>query len=29
MIDGRRNTWFDFQVETLKLNRVDLHFYKP
>ena len=28
MIDGRKNTWFDFQVESLKLNNVPLHYAK-
>ena len=26
MIDGRKATWFDFHVESLKLNGVPLHF---
>jgi endo-1,4-beta-xylanase len=29
MIDGRKDTWFDFQIESLKLNQVTLHYYKP
>jgi enterochelin esterase-like enzyme len=29
MIDGRTDTWFDFQVESLKLNQVTLHYHKP
>jgi len=28
MIDGRRQTWFDFQIESLKLGGVALHFLK-
>lgn len=28
MIDGRRATWFDFQIESLKLNGIDLHYRK-
>ena len=28
MIDGRKATWFDFHVESLKLNAVPLHFYR-
>ena len=28
MIDGRKDTWFDFQVESLKLNDVPLHHVK-
>ncbi|MCP5557535.1 MAG: hypothetical protein H7A55_07245 [Verrucomicrobiaceae bacterium] len=28
MIDGRRDTWFDFQIESLKLNQIDLHYRK-
>ena len=26
MIDGRKATWFDFQIESLKLNGVPLHY---
>jgi 2-dehydro-3-deoxygluconokinase len=29
MIDGRKDTWFDFQIESLKLNQVPLHFHQP
>lgn len=29
MIDGRIATWFDFHVESLKLNAVQLHFLEP
>ena len=29
MIDGRINTWFDFQIESLKLNKVPLSYWKP
>lgn len=29
MIDGRKDTWFDFQIESLKLNQVPLHYLKP
>lgn len=29
MIDGRKDTWFDFQVESLKLNKIPLHYLKP
>lgn len=29
MIDGRKDTWFDFQIESLKLNHVPLHYLKP
>jgi endo-1,4-beta-xylanase len=28
MIDGRKATWFDFQVESLKLNKIPLHYLK-
>lgn len=28
MIDGRKATWFDFQIESLKLNGVPLHYVK-
>ena len=26
MIDGRKDTWFDFQIESLKLGEVSLHY---
>jgi hypothetical protein len=26
MVDGRKDTWFDFQIESLKLNQVRLHY---
>jgi enterochelin esterase-like enzyme len=29
MIDGRIATWFDFHVESLRLNQVPLHFLRP
>jgi enterochelin esterase-like enzyme len=29
MIDGRKATWFDFHVESLKGNQVALHYLKP
>jgi S-formylglutathione hydrolase FrmB len=29
MIDGRKTTWFDFQIESLKLNQVPLHYLHP
>jgi endo-1,4-beta-xylanase len=29
MIDGRKDTWFDFHIESLKLGQVSLHFLKP
>lgn len=29
MIDGRKATWFDFQIESLKLNKIPLHYLKP
>jgi enterochelin esterase-like enzyme len=29
MIDGRKDTWFDFHVESLKLNHIKLHYLKP
>jgi endo-1,4-beta-xylanase len=29
MIDGRKDTWFDFQIESLKLNQVMLHYHQP
>jgi len=29
MIDGRKASWFDFHVESLKLNQVPLHFRTP
>jgi S-formylglutathione hydrolase FrmB len=29
MIDGRKATWFDFQIESLKLNQVPLHYLQP
>ena len=29
MIDGRKDTWFDFQIESLKLNQVTLHYHQP
>jgi enterochelin esterase-like enzyme len=29
MIDGRKATWFDFHIESLKLNKVPLHYFKP
>ena len=28
MIDGRKDTWFDFHIESLKLNKVPLHYLK-
>jgi enterochelin esterase-like enzyme len=28
MIDGRKTTWFDFQIESLKLNKIPLHYLK-
>lgn len=28
MIDGRKDTWFDFHIESLKLNHIDLHYLK-
>ncbi len=28
MIDGRKDTWFDFQIESLKLNQVTLHYHQ-
>lgn len=28
MIDGRKATWFDFHIESLKLNQVPLHYLK-
>jgi enterochelin esterase-like enzyme len=28
MIDARRKTWFDFHIESLKLNAIPLHFLK-
>jgi endo-1,4-beta-xylanase len=29
MIDGRKATWFDFQIESLMFNQVELHYLKP
>lgn len=29
MIEGRKGTWFDFHVESLKLNHIALHYQKP
>lgn len=29
MIDGRKATWFDFHIESLKHNQIDLHYLKP
>ena len=29
MIDGRKTTWFDFHIESIKLNHIDLHYLKP
>lgn len=29
MIDGRRSTWFDFHIESLRLNHIDLYYLKP
>lgn len=29
MIDGRKATWFDFHIESFKLNHIDLHYLKP
>jgi endo-1,4-beta-xylanase len=29
MIDGRKATWFDFHVESLKINQVPLDFHQP
>jgi S-formylglutathione hydrolase FrmB len=29
MIDGRKATWFDFQIESLKLNQVPLQYHQP
>ena len=29
MIDGRKATWFDFHIESLQLNHIDLHYLKP
>lgn len=29
MIDGRKARWFDFHIESLKLNHIDLHHLKP
>jgi endo-1,4-beta-xylanase len=29
MIDGRKDTWFDFHIESLRLNKVPLHYLKP
>ncbi|MBK8036154.1 MAG: hypothetical protein IPK22_03335 [Verrucomicrobiaceae bacterium] len=29
MIDGRKATWFDFHIESLRLNHIDLHYLKP
>lgn len=26
MIEGRKATWFDFHIESLKLNQVPLHY---
>lgn len=29
MIDGRRGTWFDFHIESLRLNQIELHYLRP
>ncbi len=29
MIDGRRDTWFDFHIESLRLNQIELHYLRP
>lgn len=29
MIDGRKATWFDFHIESLQLNHIDLHYLNP
>ncbi|WP_395742128.1 alpha/beta hydrolase [Prosthecobacter sp.] len=29
MIDGRKSTWFDFHIESLKLNQIPLHYLQP
>jgi endo-1,4-beta-xylanase len=29
MIDGCKASWFDFHIESLKLNHIDLHYLKP
>ncbi len=29
MIDGRKASWFDFHLESLRLNHIDLHYLKP
>jgi len=29
MIEGRKATWFDFHIESLKLNQIPLHYLKP
>jgi endo-1,4-beta-xylanase len=29
MIDGRKGAWFDFQIESLKLNQVTLYYHQP
>jgi hypothetical protein len=29
MIDGRKATWFDFQIESLNLNQIPLPYLKP
>jgi endo-1,4-beta-xylanase len=29
MIDGRKASWFDFHIESLRLNHIDLHYLKP
>lgn len=28
VIDGRKDTWFDFQIKSLKLNGMPLHYLK-
>jgi enterochelin esterase-like enzyme len=29
MIDGRKATWFEFQIESLKLNQIPLRYLQP
>jgi hypothetical protein len=29
MIDGRKHTWFDFHVESLKSNKISLRYLTP
>ena len=29
MIDGRKAAWFNFHIDSLKLNHIDLHYLKP